>query len=65
MTRGRYILGFHRYAERQIVVKAFDLMCWGICCGASEFAKVVPPPLATPSYYPWRHVDPTPSYYPW
>jgi hypothetical protein len=37
----KYIQGFHRYAERQIVVNAFDLMCWGICCGATEFAKVM------------------------
>jgi hypothetical protein len=35
----KYIVGFERYAKKQIVVNAFDLMCWGICCGAPEFVR--------------------------
>ena len=36
-----YIRGFERYAKRQIVVNAFDLMCWGICGGAVDFVQMM------------------------
>ncbi len=37
----QYIEGFQTYASRQRVVRPFDLMIWGICCGAIEFTKVM------------------------
>ena len=35
----KYIKRFEDYARKQLVVRPFDLMCWGICCGAIEFVK--------------------------
>ena len=37
----QYIDGFRKYAEHREVVSAFDLMCWAICCGATDLAQIM------------------------
>ena len=37
----QHIVGFDYYAARQRTVRAFDLLVWGICCGATGFVKVI------------------------
>ena len=36
-----YVPGFERYARKQIICNAFDLVVWGICVGAHEFVKLM------------------------